>query len=332
MKKLPISKFDLGIIIAFVVIGLLGGGAWYYLSDQLTAAQQSVASAKAEFDRYSSYKASAQEILVSRPNQNILQNNIDLLKGQLVPLIKTKLKTKENKLYSIDKKDPVAWKHNLDDKVRELTAAAGVHSVTIPKGFYFTFSRYLNQNPSDDQTEVLSKQMLAIEQIATILINAPVRNIMSIKRSYEEEPRSSGGGGLPGGAETGDRLGSNSYMATGNAYRVYPYELEFETNTTGFRKVINAFIQSPYIFVVRTVAVQNEQSTSPGPSTLETMVGPAGDNSVTEQAPGVVAATVSTKGPQYLFGNATLHVKIRLDLIEWLTPPPDQAEPSAASN
>ena len=46
MKKLPISKFDLVMIIVFVVIGLLGGGAWYYLSQQLTQAQQDVTEAK----------------------------------------------------------------------------------------------------------------------------------------------------------------------------------------------------------------------------------------------------------------------------------------------
>jgi hypothetical protein len=31
-----------------------------------------------------------------------------------------------------------------------------------------------------------------------------------------------------------------------------------------------------------------------------------------------VAATTSTKGPQYLFGNSTLQVKARIDMIEWI--------------
>ena len=34
-------------------------------------------------------------------------------------------------------------------------------------------------------------------------------------------------------------------------------------------------------------------------------------------APGEVAATTSTKGPQFLFGDATLKVKARIDMIEW---------------
>jgi hypothetical protein len=313
MKKLPLSKFDLIMIGIFVVIGLLGGGAWYYLSQQLTQAQQDVTAAKSEFDRYSSYHASAQEILVSHPNQKILQNNIDILKGELVPLIQDKLMAKDNKLPSIVAKDPVAWKHDLDDEVRRLTNAANVQSVKLPPNFYFAFSNYLNQNPADDQTVVLSKQLLAIEQITTILTNAPVRSILDLHRTMEEDSRSGGGGSSAGGA---------SYEAPGGAYHGYPFEIEFESSSAGLRKVLNDLIRSPYVFVVRSLAVENEQGTSPLPGDLERMAGST-DNSVTDKPPGEAAATVSTKGPQYLFGNSTLHVKMRVDLIDWSTPPPN---------
>ncbi len=324
MKKLNLSKFDLGMIIAFVVVGLLGGSAWYfYFSGQLTLAQQGVTDAKAKYDQSSVYSAATEKILVNRQNQKILQNNIDLLRGQLVPLIESKLMAKQNKLYSIEKKDPVAWKHNLDDKVRELTAAAGVHSVKLPPNFYFTFANYLNQNPADDQTEVLSKQLLAVELLTNILTNAPVRSILDIQRTFEEDAHSSGGGG--GGTPAPGRLNGFSYVAPQDAYRGYPFELEFETTTEGFRKVMNDLIQSPYIFVVRNLSVQNVQSTSPVPGDLEKLVGPT-DNSVTDRPPGEAAATVSTKGPQYLFGNSTLHVRLRVDLIEWLAPAPAAAD------
>jgi len=321
MKKLPISMFDLGVIIAFVVIGLLGGGAWYYLSGQLTTAQQDVAAAKSQFDKYSSIQDGSQKILVVRGSQKALQANIDQLKNQLTPLIQDKLISKENKLYSIEKKDPVAWKHNLDDKVRELTAAASVHSVKLPANFYFTFGNYLNQNPGDDQTDVLSKQLLAVEQLSDIMINAPVRSIIDIRRTYEEESRS-GGSGTPSTPSPG-RMGGFSYLANGGTYRVYPFGVEFESSTTGFRKVMNDLEQSPYLFVVRTVEVKNLQSTSPHPADLDKIAG-SNDTSVTETAPGTAAATVSTKGPQYLFGNSTLRVKLRVDLIEWLAPAPEK--------
>ena len=337
MKKLPISMFDLGIIIAFVVIGLLGAGGWYYFSGQLATAQGDVNAAHEQFDKYSSVQSATDKILVSHGNQKTLQGNIDLIKGQLTPLIQGKLMPKENKLYSIEKVDPVTWKHNLDDKVRELTAAAGTHGVKLPPNFYFTFANYLNANPNEDQTEVLSKQMLAIDQLSNILINAPVQSIIDLQRTFEEESKNGGGGGGGGGSSSsggpttaGTKLGGYSYLSEGGAYRVYPFAFEVETTTTGFRKLMDELIQSPYIFVVRAVTVQSTHPSSPHPADLDKMAG-SNDVNMTMADPGHVAATVSTKGPQYLFGNSTLHVKVRVDLIEWLAPAPvasDKADTS----
>ena len=325
MKKLPISKFDLGIIIAFVVIGLMGGGAWYYFSGQLAQAQQDVAAADKLFNDNSSYQppGASQTILVSNGNQRALQDNINLLKSQLAPLIQTKLMAKENKLYSIDKLDPVTWKHNLDDKVKELTAAASVHGVKLPANFYFTFADYLNANPNENQTEILSKQLLAIDLLSNILFNAPVQSITDLQRTYEEDSKGGGGAAAPetGASAAGGRLGGLSYLSEGGAYRVYPYAFEVETTTTGFHKIMNDLVQSPYIFVVRDVKVLNTHPNSPTPAELDKMAGTAAP-SMTLSDPGTVAAATSTKGPQYLFGNSTLHVKVRVDLIEWLTPPP----------
>src|SRR5271154_5093523 len=102
MKKLNLSGFDLGVIIAFAVVTLLGGGAWWYLSGQLQTAVDDVHKAKADFDRYSS----KYDIVVDPSNEKPLQANIDLLKAQLDPLIHTKLQPKENKLRSIEREDP----------------------------------------------------------------------------------------------------------------------------------------------------------------------------------------------------------------------------------
>src|SRR5476651_1752486 len=135
MKK--ISTFDLGMIIAFVVIGILGGTAYWYLSGQLYTALDAVSAAKTDYDKY----AVNQNIVVNSTSQKNLQDNIDLIKAQLDPLIQTKLQPKDSKLSVIDKKDPVAWKHDLDDEVARLTAAAKLHNVKIPPNFYFAFSR-----------------------------------------------------------------------------------------------------------------------------------------------------------------------------------------------
>jgi len=313
MKKLTLSlsKFDLGVIIAAVLIALIGGGVWWYLSGALQDAQAEDASAKADFDKYSTKS----DIIVSSVNGKVLQANIDLLNSQLGPLIQDKLQSKENKLNSIEKEDPVAWKHDLDDEVRRLTAAAKLHSVTIPTtNFYFGFYRYLNQSPNEDQTAVLSKQLVGIEQISDILINAPVKTILGVRRTYEEETHSSGN--ASGESSESDRLSGYALNYPGNIYTDFPFEIEFETSPENLRSIIDQLIQSPYVFVVRTLTVESSAPTSPVTGDLDRIAGPP-DSSVVNTSPGEVASTVSTKGPQKFFGYATLKVKARVDMIEW---------------
>ncbi len=335
MKKLNLSKFDLGMIIAFAVIGLLGGGAWWYLSGQLQSAQDDVKAANDDFVKYST----SQGIVVSNANKKNLQDNIDQLKAQLDPLIITKLQAKGNKLASITQQDPVAWKHDLDNEVRRLTDAAKKHGVKIPPSFYFAFSRYLNQNPDDEKTVVLSKQLRAVEEITTALINAPVKSIQSIGRTYEEEnTHSNGAGGGPAGNGDAEHLAGFSFSVGDGAYTSYPFQVEFDASTESFRKFVDGLLQSPYVFVIRSVSVQNLQPSSPQLSDLDKIAGANAAPSVTDSAPGQVAASTTPAGPQYLFGNATLRVKARIDLIEWNIPPsdapatPDKAGTKATSN
>jgi predicted metal-binding protein len=315
MKKLKLSGFDLGIIIAAVVVALLGGGAWWYLSGELQDAQDEAQAADQDFNKYSASKSAGGSIVVSPSNLKTLQANIDLLKAQLDPLIRAKLQPKENKFGGIGKEDPVAWKHDLDDSVQRLATAAKLHSVTVPPNFYFGFTRYLSQSPSDEQTAVLTKQMVGIEELAKILINAPVKGIDAIRRTYEEDPHIGSGSGPTSTVEP-DRLAGYSFKAAGNAYTGYPLEVDFETTSENLRTVLDNLIQSPYLFVVRTLSIENSDPNSPMLNSLDQMAGPP-PASVTDSSPGEVAATTSTKGPQYLFGNSTLKVKARIDLIEW---------------
>jgi hypothetical protein len=310
--KISLSRFDLGFIIAFVVLTLMGVGAWWYLSGALQDAQAACSSAKADFDKNASNPK--YHVVVSPANLKILQTDIDQIHAQLDPLIKTKLLPKDNKLTTIDKEDPVAWKHDLDDEVQRLTATAKTRAVSLPPNFYFGFSRYLSQSPSDEQTPVLSKQLLGIDAIANILINAPVKGIKAIRRTYEEDPRANGG--FPASSDE-DNLEGYSVTAPGNAYTAYPFEVDFETTSENMRTVIDSLIQSPYIFVVRTLTITNSSPNSPKIDSLAALAGPP-PNSVIDTSPGEVASTAPpVKGPQYLFGNSTLSVKARIDLIEW---------------
>jgi len=315
MKKLafPISKFDLGFIIAFVVVTLLGGGAYWYLSQNLQDAQAQDADKKSMYDKYS--RDSKYKIAVSPSNIKILQENIDVLKSQIDPLIPAKLEPKENKLQAIQKEDPVAWKHDLDEDVHRLTTAAKAKSVGLPPNFYFGFTRYLSQSPGDEQTAVLSKQLVGVDQIANILIKSPVKSIDSIARTYEEDPHtgSAGAGYAPAGEK--DHMPGFSFSAPNDAYISYPFETEFVTTPENLRGILSDLVQSPYLFVIRTLSVTNSAENSPQINGLDALAGNSGTPGGDASAGG--AAVAAMKGPQYLFGQETITVKMRVDMIEW---------------
>ncbi|MCE0498874.1 MAG: Amuc_1100 family pilus-like protein [Methylacidiphilales bacterium] len=310
MKKL--SRFDISIIIAFVIIALIGGGAAYYLDAyQLADAQNDVQAANDDFQQYSSKMV----FLPTRENLKILQGNIDLIHTQLDPMVKDHLQAPGNKLADIVTKNTVDWKRDLDDNVAKLNAAAKAHNVQVPDSYYYSFSYFLSNAPSEENTAVLSKQLLAIEEIVNILIGAPVDAITSIRRTSEGA-----------GAKDSELLPGHSVEIAGGLYTAYPLEIEFDTTTNALRKVVNDLMQSPYVFIIRSISVQNNHPTSPQLGDLDKIAGAQAQSSASvTDSPGAVAETKSTAGPQYLFGGETLHVRMRIDFIEWKGLPSDAA-------
>jgi uncharacterized membrane protein YgcG len=211
--------------------------------------------------------------------------------------------------------DTVRWKQHLDEEVGKLNAAAKTHGVTVPPNFYYGFSRYLNANPANDQIVVLSKQLLGVVEMAGIFINAPVRQIATFRRTAEEEA-GSGTTPAPLSKANTDILPGHSSSAPGDVYTAYPFEIEFESDTDSFRKVVDDLQKSPYIFVIRSVVVQNERADSPQTSDLDKMIGNNGTD-VTDSTPGTVGTSKADLPPQWLFGKELLHIKMRVDMIEW---------------
>jgi hypothetical protein len=324
------SRFDLGMIIVFVVVAALGIAGWWWLSGQLQAAQAEAAVAAGEFDTYSK----KQVYLPTKSNLTTLQNNISIMTAQFDPLVKSTLQSPKNGLGAIQQLDTVAWKHGLDDEVSHLNAAAATHGIVVPANFYYGFSRYLTANPNQDATAVLERQQLAIGAITEVLINAPVRSIVNVERTYEEDSASSAT--AHSGQPSTGQLPGHSVEAPGGVYTAYPFEFEFDADTESFRAVVNKLMQADYVFVIRSVMVQNQKLESPRTSDLAQMAGvnnnePSNNEpSIVNSSPGAVAAAqpTSTVGLQYLFGDEALHVRMRIDLIDWH----GIAQPAAATN
>ncbi len=313
MKSL--SRFDLAMIIAFVVVALLGGAGWWWLSGELQTATADASSAAGTFDQYSKKEV----FLPTTGNVRTLQSNIDIMSRQLDPLIQGRLLSPKNVLKDVRAVDTVEWKHNLDTQVAELNAAAATHGIVVPKNFYYGFSRYLNTNPAEEATAVLKRQQIGIGTIATILINAPVKAIVVVRRSAEEDAASDASHGNSGMQGPTDILEDKRSMeAPGGVYTAYPFEFEFDTDTESFRAVINQIMQSPYVFVIRSIMVQNQKLESPKVTDLDRMAGVNNQTSLIASSPGAVGRqSTPTIGIQYLFGDETLHVRMVIDLIDW---------------
>ena len=120
--KVQLSKFDVGMIIAFAVVGLLGGTtAWWFLSGQLQTAQAACAQVAGDYNTYATAKGSG--IIASArpmPRPASSQQRRCTARAQLDPVMSTYLLAKGNDLSTVRAMDPVAWKHELDDNVKTL--------------------------------------------------------------------------------------------------------------------------------------------------------------------------------------------------------------------
>jgi len=317
MKNL--SRFDLAMIIAFVIVALLGGAGWWWLSGQLQNEQADASAAAETFDQYSKKEV----FLPTKSNVATLRKNIDIMTRQLDPLVQNRLQSPKNALKDVHSVDTVDWKHDLDDQVAKLNAAAATHGIVVPKNFYYGFSRYLDTNPTEEATAVLKRQQIGIGALANILINAPVKEIILVQRSAEEDAAAGdnafGQRASNSSTPPADILPSQrSVEAPGGVYTAYPFELEFDADTESLRNVVNQIMQSDYVFVIRSVLIQNQRLDSPKVSDLDHMAGVTDQPSIIGSSPGAVAQQSSpTIGIQYLFGDETLHVRMMVDLIDW---------------
>lgn len=307
-----LSKFDIGMIVAFVVVTGAGVGGYFYTNGLVDAAKTDLGAATGELQ-----KLVKQRYLPSDANIKTLDNNIKELRSALQPIEEKVLKSPQSKLGQIAAKNPVTWKNSdLDQTVQRLQALAKSKRVTIPDDGYFGFSRYKSGNPSEAATLVLGKQLYAIELLATQLFNSnaggSIIALKAVRRTFDEEGNAGGGG-----TEGGDAVRGSIITVPSKLYRVYPFEVEFIGNTVGLRNFVNSLNQAPVLFIIRSVQVTNSKLEAPKIADLG------------KGAPTDARAGSAKLGRDFVFGSEQLQVKMRVDMIEWLgTPAPEPAKPA----
>jgi hypothetical protein len=197
---------------------------------------------------------------------------------------------------------PVGFLQLMASTFAHLRQAADPAGVKLQDGFAFGFGHYAGPPPTlparnlspEDSKRVLGllvKQLRAIDQISTLLIDSHVDEINQIRRS-ELEPT--------GSTETFD---APVISDPNTLYEVLPFEFQFACSSDALRTFLNSLTKSDLFFAVRRVQVIGEAPSS-------------------DKAPaGGPAAAIPT-----IAKHAHLSVTMRIDLIEFPKKQPDKKE------
>jgi hypothetical protein len=304
-----LSKFDVCMIAAFVVATGAGIGGYFYTSGLVGESKTELGNAGSELQ-----KLVKSRYFPSDDNIKALTADVDQLNSVLSPIQDKTLKPDSEKLLAIAPKNPVIWKsQDLDETVKQLTVLAQNKKVHLPNDYYFSFSRYQRNNPSEQATVVLGKQLYGIQQLATTLFEISGGNAISslkgIRRAGEDEsPAAPAAGGSAPASDSGPETIRVPIQTGGNGlYRLYPFEVEFTGSPYGLRSFLNKLQQVPVLFIVRYVQVSNTRPDSPKYSDLSKAV-VGGDS----------RSGSGAAGRDFIFGAEQIQVRLRVDMVEWL--------------
>ena len=187
--------------------------------------------------------------------------------------------------------------------VNHLTEMVVPQHIRAPEAF--GFSRYDAKFPCRNPVArgedclrlmaLLSKQLVTVEKLVTLLVSNQVEEIMAIRR-VEVEP----------GEVSTDALTIPGGSSSNALYQTYPFELQFTCDTPVLRDLLNGLMQTDALFVIRTLRIDTASVT------LKSLEMPTGN--------GEVAAGRSAE-PLGEVRKRRLTVALRLDLVEFAPPP-----------
>lgn len=304
MSQLP--KHLVVSLIAFVVIGLLGGGAWFWTAGRLDTALAEYGSVTQQLQA-----VQAKGFFPSSQNLKLLESNqeaISTLAREVLPQL-DRANEKFSVFLSPDKRglSQEAWKEKLVSIREELKKSADQAKVETADDFYFGFKRYRVASPPAGATRDIGIQLAAIEEMSHLLIKARVGSIKEIRRVMVED---AGMAASPGGSE--ESLAAAVVDGLGGLYRVYPFEVKFQSNPQALDKFVNELTRSPMVFLIRFMVVENEKNTVPRRS---------------EFAASAPAEGAEAKFLIPIIGQEKVNARMRIDLVYWNGVPPEKKPP-----
>jgi len=294
LKWLKQNALIVGFVVGFLI--LLGGVIWL---------QQMASAKRTDIDAALDEQMSQlQHFLQEKPGPS--HENIEIIKkdreqvehlyGQLMATVGHGIETPADLR-------PVGFLQLMASTFARLRQAADTAGIKLPDGFAFGFGHYAGPPPTlpakglspEDTKRILGllvKQLRAIDQISTLLIDNHVDEINQIRRSELES--------TAGGTEAFDVPITSDPNAL---YEVLPFEFQFTCTSGSLRAVLDGLTKSELFFAVRRVQVAGET--------------PASDKATTTTG-GPVAAVPTTQK------RTRLTVTMRVDLIEFPQKEPDK--------
>ena len=213
---------------------------------------------------------------------------------------------------------PIDFQDKLRRVVDEITQAAAVANVALPKDFYMGFEQYRSTPPEAAAASVLSRELDAVHDLLRILIARRIDALTSIKRApIPQEP-----GGHPtaeSAASAAPRPGGKpAPAAPADAVSRQVVELTFSGSPTAFRDALDDTVTAKRLFLVRALQVKNQKPKSPPRETPA----PVAAAPVDPNAPAATALTPDVNKPafEYIVGLEKLDVDMRVEIIR-VAPP-----------
>ncbi len=225
---------------------------------------------------------------------------------------------------------PIDFQDKLRRVVDEITQAAAVANVALPKDFYMGFEQYRSTPPEAAAAPVLSRELDAVHDLLKILIAHRIDALTAIKRApIPQEP-----GGHPTFADSAASAaprpgGKPAPAAPADAVSRQVVELTFSGSPTSFRESLDDTVTAKRLFLVRALQVKNQKPKSPpretpAPAAAPVVAAPADPNAAAALTP-----DVNKPAFEYIVGLEKLDVDMRVEIIR--VAPPAVAAPAAGS-
>jgi len=294
MKDIPKHYIVAGVL--FVVLGLLGGAAWFWTGTQLATALEEKQQLETQLQA-----VSRKGVFPSRANLEKLQTQTEAIDEKLRPVLMEIQET--GKLF-----DPVRgtaneegdysgisaneWKKLLGEKRDRLLALAQNKATQLPENFYLGFSKYRALNPAEADTYLLGIQLFAIEEMVEILLESSIDELNRVARVTADGDSAQG---------STEGLAAQNVEGPAGLYTVYPFELSFKASPDSIFSTINRITDSKYFFIIRFIDIENEKTSVPRRSEV---ISDASSETMTKLLVPVV-------------GQEKVQAVIRVDLIVW---------------